>query len=240
MHCGSPWSKAFLDQISDKKVRDAYVADRLRTRVANMIRALREQRDRGWTQADLGQQMGKPQSVVSRLEDPDYGRLTVQSLLDVASAFDLPLMIDFPEWGDWMRTMSAGSAKDFERCSFDALALSDENPSTNEVHLAVGEPAGPEHVDRLDPSKINALATFNRWASAASNIASLTSCAFQASSAFPGGTLLVVGGIPTAAPCVPNGPCLRLRLICRRRAFLATSKQIRASQCLLNLLWLFR
>jgi hypothetical protein len=101
MPYGLPWSDDFIHEISDKEIRDEFVADQIRLRIAMLIRALRDQPDRNWSQSKLGREMGKPQSVISRIEDPDYGKLSLQTLLDVAAAFDLALWVDILEWKDW-------------------------------------------------------------------------------------------------------------------------------------------
>lgn len=114
---GSFLSERFLEQISDKKLRSAFTADTTRTYVAQLIRGLREAH--GWSQTELGRRAGKPQSVISRLEDPDYGRLSVQTLLEVAAVFDLPLLIDMPEWSEWFERTRKISLDAFFRSSFD-------------------------------------------------------------------------------------------------------------------------
>lgn len=86
-HTTSTWSKGFVDQLKDPAFRHAYMADQVRLFIALQVRALREQQGRGWSQRELGEKMGKAQSAVARLEDPDYGRLTLQSLLELAAAF---------------------------------------------------------------------------------------------------------------------------------------------------------
>jgi transcriptional regulator with XRE-family HTH domain len=120
---GSGFSREFVQQLSDKELRDSYMADQVRTRVSLMIRTLREQKDRQWSQSELGRRAGKPQNVISRLEDPDYGRLTVETLLEVAAAFDLPLLIDMPEWEDWLVRTCDLSPQSLERQSFELERL---------------------------------------------------------------------------------------------------------------------
>lgn len=87
----------------DKEYRDAFVEEFLQTGVAFQIRALR-QREK-WSQEELGKKAGKPQSVISRLEDPDYGKVTLSTLLSMASLFDVALLVRFVSFGElWART----------------------------------------------------------------------------------------------------------------------------------------
>jgi transcriptional regulator with XRE-family HTH domain len=111
----------FLQELEDDKFRNDFVADRVRTRLALLIRSLREQR--GWSQAELGERLGKPQSVISRIEDPDYGRLSTKTLYEVAAAFGLPVYIDLPNWDEWFRLMEDMSARSMARQPFNAASL---------------------------------------------------------------------------------------------------------------------
>jgi transcriptional regulator with XRE-family HTH domain len=82
-----------LERLKSKEYRDAYVAEHVKRGISYQIRALRDQRQ--WSQSDLSQKLGKAQSVVSRIEDPNYGKFTVQTLLEVAAAFDVALLVRF-------------------------------------------------------------------------------------------------------------------------------------------------
>jgi transcriptional regulator with XRE-family HTH domain len=124
---GSNWSEGFVAQFADKEFRDLFVAEQVRVRAATMIRTLREQR--GWTQKELADRMGTSQSVISRIEDADYGKLSVQTLLDVAAACDLPVFIDLPEWPDWFECMRDFSAEAFQREAFNPEKLVAPAPS---------------------------------------------------------------------------------------------------------------
>lgn len=73
--------------------RDAYVQAEVATALAHQIRAIRLQR--GWSQAELARRMGTRQHVVSRLEDPSYGRHSLQTLMLLSRVFDTGLQVRF-------------------------------------------------------------------------------------------------------------------------------------------------
>ena len=118
---GCPWSNELVHELTDKDFRNEYMMDQVRTFIAFQIRALREQR--GWNQGDLARESGKTQSVISRIEDPDYGKLSLQTCLELAVAYDLPLLIQFTEWDDWLARMSNASPSALRKRSFDANRL---------------------------------------------------------------------------------------------------------------------
>jgi transcriptional regulator with XRE-family HTH domain len=118
---GSPWSSELVHELTDAEFRHEYMMDQVRSYIAFQIRALREQRR--WTQGDLAQASGKTQSVISRLEDPDYGKLSLQSCLEIAVTYDIPLLVQFVEWDDWLTRMSNLSPSGLRKRSFDANRL---------------------------------------------------------------------------------------------------------------------
>lgn len=94
-------------KLADKSYRDGYMHTAVRGGIAYQIRALRERS--GMTQAEFAQQIGTTQSVISRLESTEYGKVSVQTLLNVASAFDVALLLRFvsyPAFIDGMQSMN--------------------------------------------------------------------------------------------------------------------------------------
>ena len=118
-HVTSPWSSGLVQELSDKEFRDAYMIDHVRTNIAFQIRALREQPSRRWLQSDLAERAGKKQSAISRLENPDYGKLSLQTLFEIATAFDVPLLVQFVEWEDWLVRLRDVSPAALQKRSFD-------------------------------------------------------------------------------------------------------------------------
>jgi transcriptional regulator with XRE-family HTH domain len=118
-----PWSEKLVSKLSERDYRHAYMMEGVKTWIARQVRALREQR--GWSQDDLGRETEKPQSAISRVEDPDYGKLTLQTLFDLARAYDVPLLVQFVEWSDWLCRMNDRSTASLQRESFSASALAD-------------------------------------------------------------------------------------------------------------------
>ena len=82
-----------VESLADKEFRDLFVSERVGQRVAFQIRAMRKQR--GWTQKELAQRIGTVQEVISKLEDPDYGKFTITTLLRLQSAFDVGLAVEY-------------------------------------------------------------------------------------------------------------------------------------------------
>jgi len=82
-----------LQSFRDSDYRHAFVNERVRASIALQIRALREARQ--MTQTKLGDAIGMAQTWVSKLENPEYGKMTVATLLRLAEAFDTDLEIKF-------------------------------------------------------------------------------------------------------------------------------------------------
>lgn len=116
--------------IRDKEYRDAYVFEHVRNGLAFQLRGMRDAL--GWSQSRMGQEVGKPQNVISRLEDPNYGRPNLQTLLEIASGLGVGLLVKFVPF--------TRLVKEFEDVSPGALAA----PSIDKEQSALEEWAATE------------------------------------------------------------------------------------------------
>lgn len=85
-----------LRQFLVKDYRDAFLETTVRAGVAYQIRAIREKI--GLSQLEFAEKTGKKQSTISRLESTEYGRVSVQTLLDIAASNDLALLVRFVDY----------------------------------------------------------------------------------------------------------------------------------------------
>lgn len=107
-----------LESWKDREYRTEFVRERVRSSVALQIRALREQRS-AMTQKQLGDALGKAQTWISVLEDPEYGKMSVATLLSLAGAFDTDLEIKFRPFSMALLELIKQSSEYFEVRSFE-------------------------------------------------------------------------------------------------------------------------
>lgn len=104
------------EKLQDKEYRDAFVSQGIFSRLPLKIRALREQRR--LSQKQLGEKTDVAQAWVSKLEDPNYGKLTLSTLLRLASAFDVGLEVDFVPFSKVLDGALSLSQESFKVASF--------------------------------------------------------------------------------------------------------------------------
>ena len=96
--------------------REEIVVEHLDSSIALQIKVLRQQR--GWSQVELGESAGLGQSQVSTLENVNNSSWTVATLKKIAAAFDLPLLVKFGSWGEFVNDVTSMSRQTMERPSF--------------------------------------------------------------------------------------------------------------------------
>jgi transcriptional regulator with XRE-family HTH domain len=82
-----------LQKFLDDAYRASYLDGHIKGSIAYQMLALREKEGRNQTQ--FGELIGKPQSVVSRLEDAEYGGVNVNTLIEIASRLGIGLLVRF-------------------------------------------------------------------------------------------------------------------------------------------------
>lgn len=84
--------------------RHAWVEAHIKNGIAFQIRAMRKAKE--WDQKKLAEMaLGNSdlQSMVSRYENPDYGKYSLRTLLDLAKAFDVGLIVRFASFSELIK-----------------------------------------------------------------------------------------------------------------------------------------
>jgi len=95
-------------ELMKEEYRKAFVEAHAKDSIAFQVRMMRKARQ--WDQKELAERaFGDPklQSMVSRYENPDYGSYSLNTLLQLASAFDVALVVHFApfsELAEWDET----------------------------------------------------------------------------------------------------------------------------------------
>lgn len=89
-------------KLRSRVYRTSYLASHTKLFLANQIAALRG----SLSQEEFGEKLEKPQSVISRLQNPKYGKYTLQTLLDVATKLDIALIVRFVDYPTFLRFTS--------------------------------------------------------------------------------------------------------------------------------------
>ena len=119
----------------DKEYRDEFVAEHIFSRLPLKVRTLRKARD--LTQQELADRAIVAKEWISQVENPNYGRFTLKTLLKIAAALDVALHVDFVPYSTVVN---------------DALRLSMESFHVPSADADVGllEKAEPANVTSID------------------------------------------------------------------------------------------
>lgn len=88
-------------KLDNKSYRDAFLRANVSHGLSYQIKTIRK--SIGLSQRELAVKIGaKSQSVISRLEDPSYGKISITTLEKIAAAFDVALIVRFSSFGDFL------------------------------------------------------------------------------------------------------------------------------------------
>lgn len=108
-----------VEQLRDRDYRIAFRSAEIKTGLSFQIKTMRK--DRGWRQEDLATRVGKTQSFISSLENPDRGAYTLRTLEQLADGFDVGLSVRFVPY-----TGLAHEAVSISRESISPLSFDDD------------------------------------------------------------------------------------------------------------------
>ena len=94
------------------------MASQITVGIPFQVRALRKQRK--WDQAKLANEANMAQPRISAIERPGYGNLNLATLLRLASAFSVGLMVRFVPFSELLQWENSFSPDDFSVPSIDA------------------------------------------------------------------------------------------------------------------------
>ena len=129
------------NKLRERGYRQSYVTHHVKAFLASQVRALRGAR----TQREFGARLGKGQSVVSRLEDENYGQVTLQTLFDITKKLDLALIVRFVDFPTFLNftsdfSESAMAPQSYRQEAVDALAREiSEEPRSEPAPAAAAE-----------------------------------------------------------------------------------------------------
>jgi len=115
-------TERLVQKLKNKEYRDAFASEHVWTGVPFQVKTLRD--DRQWSQESLAKEAEMGQSQICRLEDINYGSFTMKSLLRLASAFDVALVVKFVPFSRLLKetedlSPEALSAESFSKDKFE-------------------------------------------------------------------------------------------------------------------------
>jgi hypothetical protein len=115
----SPRLNSLAEKVQEKKYRDAYVASHTRQVLARQMREFRGE----LSQTEFGKSIGKPQTIVSRLEDPSYSGWSVRTLLEIAAKRNVAAFIRFVDFPTFLKYSEDMSDAALRPSSYDRQAV---------------------------------------------------------------------------------------------------------------------
>ena len=97
---------------ASKKYRESFVAAQVKRGIPFQIQTLMKQK--GFSQEKLAKESGLTQGVISRAANPEYGNLTLNTILRIAAGFDVAFVgkfVPYSELGNWFLNLNEESVR---------------------------------------------------------------------------------------------------------------------------------
>ena len=140
-----------LRELDNPEYRRGFIEGHAKDTIAFQLRKLRKMKQ--WEQRQVAEKLGnaKLQPMISRYENPDYGRYSIATLLELASVFKVALVVRFApfsellewDWNSTEATLCPSGYDDDERLSEIAKEIRKQKLAT-QTPLAQGK---EPHID---------------------------------------------------------------------------------------------
>ncbi len=163
MNMGNDKCEQVWKSLRDPEFRKQLIDEHINVGIAFQIRSLRNRQD--LKQTDLARKLNIKQPLVSAWENPNYGKYTLNTLKDLAKAFDVGLLVRFVPFStlaDWTVNVTSDriappsfseEEDDRERSNAQIEALVQSAFNTTEGSKSL-EPSGP--FDTVKPTWVSA------------------------------------------------------------------------------------
>ncbi|MGB9430391.1 MAG: helix-turn-helix transcriptional regulator, partial [Gammaproteobacteria bacterium] len=128
----------------------------LYTNIAYQVRALRKQKERNWDQKTLAEKAGMLQPRISAIENPSNSKLNLDTLLRIANAFDVALVVKFAPFNELINWAESFSPDSFSVASFDVKTFTSAAVTDYQqvpVRIAWGKPVQQLSIKNVDSIK---------------------------------------------------------------------------------------
>jgi hypothetical protein len=113
--------RTLVREFHNKEFRDTYVAAHTRRFLARQMRKFRGQ----MSQTEFAGILDKRQTIVSRLENPNYSGWTLSTLLEIASKLDVGVFVRFVDFPTFLKYTGVQSEAALHPKSYDAKEIDD-------------------------------------------------------------------------------------------------------------------
>lgn len=136
----------FIEKLEDWKYRAAYIRASINVNLASQIRALRLKQD--MTQKELADESKMMQPRISAMEKPGAVKFNVETLVRVAAAFKVGLIVKFAPLSEMLAWENGFSQDNFNVVTFEhdiglqraAASVFEANPIPTPVYLLFESP----------------------------------------------------------------------------------------------------